>query len=185
MTAGARVVGRSLTRIDAPGKVTGSAVYAADFALPGMLCGKVFRSTEAHARLVKVDTTRASRIPGVRAVVTAADAADVRYGAAVKDEPVFASDIVRYRGQAVAAVAATTLAAAEAALAAIEVAYEPLPPVFDPALETVRSADRRVERLPVPAPPTGTSPAAYAQCAGSPPPSPPGSAGGCGPIRGR
>ena len=126
-----RVVGQSLTRIDAPGKVTGSAIYAADFALPGMLCGKVFRSSEPHARLVKLDTSKALRIPGVRAVITAADAADVRYGAAVKDEPVFASDIVRYRGQPVAAVAATTLEAAEAALAAIEAVYEPLPPVFD------------------------------------------------------
>ena len=131
MTTTTRVVGQSLTRIDAPGKVTGSAIYAADFALPGMLCGKVFRSAEPHARLVKLDTSKALRIPGVRAVITAADAADVRYGAAVKDEPVFASDIVRYRGQPVAAVAATTLEAAEAALAAIEAVYEPLPPVFD------------------------------------------------------
>ena len=131
MTTTTRVVGQSLTRIDAPGKVTGSAIYAADFALPGMLCGKVFRSAEPHARLVKLDTSKALRIPGVRAVITAADAADVRYGAAVKDEPVFASDIVRYRGQPVAAVAATTLEAAEAALAAIEAVYEPLLPVFD------------------------------------------------------
>ena len=131
MTSPTRVVGRALTRIDAPGKVTGGAVYAADFALPGMLVGKVFRSTQPHARLVRLDVAKASRIPGVRAVVTAADTPDVRYGAAVKDEPVFASDVVRYRGQAVAAVAATTPAAAEAALAAIEAVYEPLPPVFD------------------------------------------------------
>ena len=131
MSTGTRVAGRSLPRIDAPGKVTGSAVYAADFALPGMLYGKVFRSAEPHARLVRLDTTRAASIPGVRAVVTAADAADVRYGAAVKDEPVFASDVVRYVGQPVAAVAAVTLEAAEAALAAIEAQYEPLPPVLD------------------------------------------------------
>jgi len=131
VSTGTRVAGRSLPRIDAPGKVTGSAVYAADFALPGMLYGKVFRSAEPHARLVRLDTTRAASIPGVRAVVTAADAADVRYGAAVKDEPVFASDVVRYVGQPVAAVAAVTLEAAEAALAAIEAQYEPLPPVLD------------------------------------------------------
>ena len=131
MTTTTRVVGHSLTRIDAPGKVTGSAIYAADFALPGMLCGKVFRSAEPHARLVTLDTSRALRIPGVRAVITAADAADVRYGGAVKDEQVFASDIVRYRGQPVAAVAATSLESAEAALAAIDAVYEPLPPVFD------------------------------------------------------
>ena len=131
MSTGTRVAGQSLPRIDAPGKVTGSAVYAADFALPGMLYGKVFRSAEPHARLVRLDTTRAASIPGVRAVVTAADAADVRYGAAVKDEPVFASDVVRYVGQPVAAVAAVTLEAAETALAAIEAQYEPLPPVLD------------------------------------------------------
>ncbi len=131
MSTTTRVVGQSLTRIDAPGKVTGAAIYAADFALPGMLCGKVFRSAESHARLVKLDTSKALRIPGVRAVITAADVADVRYGGAVKDEPVFASDIARYRGQPVAAVAATTLDVAEAALAAIEAVYEPLPPVFD------------------------------------------------------
>ena len=131
MSTGTRVAGQSLPRIDAPGKVTGSAVYAADFALPGMLYGKVFRSAEPHARLVRLDTTRAASIPGVRAVVTAADAADVRYGAAVKDEPVFAADVVRYVGQPVAAVAAVTLEAAEAALAAIEAQYEPLPPVLD------------------------------------------------------
>ena len=58
-----RVVGKALPRFDAPGKVTGTAVYAADFALPGMLVGKVFRSTEPHARIVRLDVTRA-RTPG-------------------------------------------------------------------------------------------------------------------------
>lgn len=131
MSAAPRVVGHSLPRLDAPGKVTGSAVYAADFALPGMLYGKVFRSAEPHARLARLDTTRAAGLPGVRAVISASDVPDVRYGAAVKDEPVFASDVVRYVGQPVAAVAAVTLEAAEAALAAIEAVYEPLPPVLD------------------------------------------------------
>jgi CO/xanthine dehydrogenase Mo-binding subunit len=125
------VVGQSLPRIDAPGKVTGSAVYAADFALPGMLHGKVFRSAHPHARLVRLDTGRAAGLPGVRAVVSAADVPDVRYGAAVKDEPVFARDVVRYVGQPVAAVAAVTREAAEAAVAAIEAVYEPLTPVLD------------------------------------------------------
>jgi CO/xanthine dehydrogenase Mo-binding subunit len=131
VSGASRVVSHSLARIDAPGKVTGTAVYAADFALPGMLYGKVFRSAEPHARLVRLDTTRAAAIAGVRAVISAADGPDVRYGAAVKDEPVFASDVVRYVGQPVAAVAAVTLEAAEAALAAIEAVYEPLPRVLD------------------------------------------------------
>jgi len=125
------VVGKSLPRFDAPGKVTGTAVYAADFALPGMLVGKVFRSTQAHARLVSLDVGRARALPGVRAVIGAADVPEVRYGGGLKDETIFAVGKVRYVGQPVAAVAATTPEAAEAALAAIEVVYEPLPAVLD------------------------------------------------------
>jgi CO/xanthine dehydrogenase Mo-binding subunit len=126
-----RVVGKSLPRMDGAGKVTGAAVYAADFALPDMLVGKVFRSTELHARIVRVDTARARSLPGVRAIITAADVPDIRYGGAVKDETVFARGKVRYAGQPVAAVAAATREAAEAALAAIEVVYEALPAVLD------------------------------------------------------
>jgi len=125
------VVGKSLPRFDAPGKVTGTAVYAADFALPGMLVGKVFRSTQAHARIVSLDAGRARALPGVRAVIGAADVPEVRYGGGLKDETIFAVGKVRYVGQPVAAVAATTPEAAEAALAAIEVVYEPLPAVLD------------------------------------------------------
>jgi CO/xanthine dehydrogenase Mo-binding subunit len=125
------VVGKSLPRFDAPGKVTGTAVYAADFALPGMLVGKVYRSTHAHARIVRLDVGRARALPGVRAVISAADVPDVRYGGGLKDETVFAAGKVRYIGQPVAAVAATTSEAAEAALAAIEAVYEPLPAVLD------------------------------------------------------
>jgi len=126
-----RVVGKSLARVDAPGKVSGTAVYAADFALPGMLCGRVLRSTLPHARILRLDVDRACALPGVRAVITAADVPDVRYGAAVKDETAFAKDKVRYVGQPVAAVAAATPEAAEAALAAIDVVYEPIPTVLD------------------------------------------------------
>ena len=131
MTTETRVVGKSLPRLDASGKVTGTAVYAADFALPGMLWGKIVRSSEPHARIARIDTERARRMPGVRAVLTAADVPDVRYGGALKDETVFARDKVRYVGQPVAAVAAVTAEAAEAAAAAVEVSYEPLPPVLD------------------------------------------------------
>src|SRR5262245_43302462 len=133
MTSATRIVGRSIPRMDAPGKVTGTAIYAADFALPGMLYGKVLRSREPHARLVRIDASRAARLPGVRAVITAADVPDVRYGGAVKDETVFARDRVRFAGQPLAAVAATSLDIATAALAAVEVVHEPLPPVLDVA----------------------------------------------------
>ncbi len=130
-TSEPRVVGKSLPRMDGAGKVTGTAVYAADFALPGMLVGKVFRSAEPHARIMRLDTARARALPGVRAVMTAADVPDVRYGGALKDETVFARSKVRYVGQPVAAVAATTPEAADTALAAIEVVYESLPAVLD------------------------------------------------------
>jgi CO/xanthine dehydrogenase Mo-binding subunit len=133
MTPATRVVGRSLPRMDAPGKVTGSAIYAADFALPGMLHGKVLRSREPHARLVRIDVRRAARLPGVRAVLTAADVPDVRYGGSVKDEEVFARERIRFAGQPLAAVAATSPEAAAAGLAAIEVVTEPLPAILDVA----------------------------------------------------
>src|SRR5262249_56001178 len=80
MTQVTRIVGHSVPRMDAPGKVTGTALYAADFALPGMLYGKVLRSREPHARLVRIDTGRAARLPGVRAVITATVVPDVRSG---------------------------------------------------------------------------------------------------------
>ena len=133
MSTATRVVGHSLPRMDAPGKVTGTAVYAADFTLPGMLHGKVLRSREPHARLIRIDTSRAARLPGVRAVITAADVADARYGGSVKDEEAFARERIRFAGQPLAAVAATSLEVAAAALAAIEVVTEPLPPILDVA----------------------------------------------------
>ncbi len=133
MTAATRVVGHSLPRMDAPGKVTGTAIYAADFALPGMLHGKVLRSREPHARLVRIEVGRAAGLPGVRAVITAADVADVRYGGSVKDEEVFARERIRFAGQPLAAVAATSPEAAAAALAAIEIVVEPLPAILDVA----------------------------------------------------
>jgi len=72
-----RVVGKSLPRIDAPGKVTGMAVYAADFALPGMLLGKVFRSTEPHARIVRLDVTRATEATEIQARTAISTGQDV------------------------------------------------------------------------------------------------------------
>jgi CO/xanthine dehydrogenase Mo-binding subunit len=125
------VIGKRLPRVDAHGKVTGAAVYGADFTLPGTLIGRVFRSTEPHARIVSIDTGRAAAVPGVRAVITASEIPAVLHGGAVKDEPVFARESVRYVGQPIAAIAATTAEAAQAALSAIEVRYEPLPAVFD------------------------------------------------------
>lgn len=127
-----RVAGHRLARMDGIGKVTGKHVYAADFKLPGMLHGKVLRSPRAHALIKKLDTSRAAAIPGVRGILTSADIPAVRYGQAVRDTTVFARDRVLFTGHAIAAVAATSLEAAERALAAIEVEYEDLPSLFDP-----------------------------------------------------
>jgi CO/xanthine dehydrogenase Mo-binding subunit len=129
---GYRNLGRRLPRIDGIGKVTGRHIYAADFALPGMLFGKVLRSPSPHATIKRLDVSRARAIPGVKAVITAADIPSVRFGQAVKDTTVFATDRVRFAGHAIAAVAASTLEIAEQARAAIEIDLAPLPAVFDP-----------------------------------------------------
>ena len=127
-----RIAGRRLPRPDGIGKVTGKHIYAADFALPGMLFGKVFRSPVAHALIKRLETRRALALPGVKAVITAAEIPAVRFGQAVKDTTVLATDRVRFAGHPIAAVAATSLECAEDALAAIEVEFAPLPAVLDP-----------------------------------------------------
>jgi CO/xanthine dehydrogenase Mo-binding subunit len=126
-----RVVGKSLPRLDAVAKVTGTAIYAVDFALPGMLHGKILRSTQPHALIRRLEVSRARQLPGVRAVLSAQDMPLVRYGGMVQDETVFAAERVRYTGQPVAAVAADRADIAEEALALIEVVYEPLPVIAD------------------------------------------------------
>jgi CO/xanthine dehydrogenase Mo-binding subunit len=127
-----RVAGKRLNRIDGIGKVTGKHVYAADFALPGMLFGKILRSSEPHARLKRVSVDKALALPGVRTILTAKEVPQIRFGTAIKDRSMFAEGVIRFRGEAIAAVAATSLEVAEAAVRAIEVEYEPLPAVFDP-----------------------------------------------------
>ena len=134
-----RVAGRRLNRIDGIGKVTGRHVYAADFTLPGMLFGKILRSTEAHARIIRLDVSKAQALPGVRAILTARDLPIIRFGTAVKDRPMLADGDVRFVGEAIAAVAATSLEVAEQAVRLIDVEYEKLPAVFDP--EAAMAAD--------------------------------------------
>jgi CO/xanthine dehydrogenase Mo-binding subunit len=126
------MTGQRLPRLDGDAKASGRHVYGADFSLPGMLYGKILRSQVPRARLLRIDTSRAAAMPGVRAVITAADIPKVHYGNAVKDLTVFATDQVRFVGHPLAAVAATTLEMAERALAAIEVELEPLEPLYDP-----------------------------------------------------
>jgi CO/xanthine dehydrogenase Mo-binding subunit len=126
------VIGKRVQRVDAAEKVTGTAQYVADVRLPGMLVGRILRTPYAHARIVRIDTSRARKVPGVRAVVTAADTPLQRWGAWIPDQYALAYQKVRYVGEEVAGVAALTQEAADEALSLIEVEYEELPAVFDP-----------------------------------------------------
>ncbi len=145
-----RVVGTSARRIDARDKVTGRALYAGDLRIPGMLVGKVLRSPLAHARLVTVDARAAEAIPGVVAVLTRDDLTDIEpcYGPILKDRPIVAMDKVRYAGEPVALVAAVDEATAEAALAAIQVAYHELPGATDIEAALAPGAVPLHDRLP-------------------------------------
>lgn len=126
-------VGLGAPRPDGIPKVTGTFAYASDLRQPGMLWGATTRSTEAHARIIRVDVAPALAIPGVSAVVTADDVPGrPTYGLEVHDQPVFASDVVRYVGEPIAAVAANHPATARRAAAAVVVEYAPLPPCVDP-----------------------------------------------------
>ena len=126
-------IGASALRPDGPAKVTGAFPYAGDLTLPGMLHARTLRSPHPRARIRAVDTAAALRIPGVAAVVTAADVPGVAtYGLIGPDQPVFAATEARYHGEPVAAVAAVDARTARRALAAIQVDYEPLDPVTDP-----------------------------------------------------
>src|SRR5919198_6462429 len=114
------VVGKGITRIDADVRVTGKAIFGDDVQLPGLLHGKVLRSPYAHARIRRLDTSQAERLPGVKAVVTAKDAPETPSGGVIKDRWIFARDKVRYMGEPIAAVAATDPHIAEEALQLIE-----------------------------------------------------------------
>jgi CO/xanthine dehydrogenase Mo-binding subunit len=125
----------SVLRTDAPDKAAGGFTYAGDLTVPGMLVGRTLRSPYAYARIRRIDTSAAQRIPGVAAVITQADVPGLKhYGLSVPDQPVFAESQVRYAGEPVAAVCAVDAAVAARALAAIVVDYEPLPAATDPEL---------------------------------------------------
>ena len=136
-----KVVGTRPVRPDGVDKVTGRAQYGADLVLPGMLVGKIKRSPHAHARIVSIDTRRARALPGVKSVITAADLPDLASEEFEAGESagnlrdlslnVMARGAVFYEGHAVAAVAASSSAIADAALDLIEVTYEVLPHVIE------------------------------------------------------
>jgi CO/xanthine dehydrogenase Mo-binding subunit len=147
-----KVVGTRPVRPDGLDKVTGRALYGADFRAPGMLVGAIKRSPHAHARILSIDTRKAEALPGVKAVLVGADfpvlaSSKVDIGelnldiAAVSDN-CMAKDKVLYEGHAVAAVAALSAAAAAEAIELIDVQYEVLPHVID--VEAAMRADAPV-----------------------------------------
>ena len=144
------VLGTNMPRMGGVERVVGKGIYGIDLNLPDALHGGVLRSGHAHARIVRIDTDAARALPGVRAVVTAADAPDVRYGRSCIDRYILARDRVRYMGDPVAAVAADSPALVREALRKIEVVYEPLPVVVDPEAAMEPSAPTIHEDMPLP-----------------------------------
>jgi len=127
------IIGKSVALVDSAGKTTGAGKYADDLTVPGMLFGKILHSSLPHARIVKIDCSRALAMAGVVTVVTGPDAPN-KYGILPvgHDETALAVDKVRYVGDHVACVVAINESIAEQALELIDIEYEPLPAYFDP-----------------------------------------------------
>ena len=124
-------LGRSAPRVDGRDKVTGAAKYTADVELEGMLWVKSLRCPFPHARVTRLDISRAAALPGVHDALAGDDVRGVLYGRRLQDIPVLAQGVARFAGERVAAVCAESLEVAEEALRLIEVDYEELPAVFD------------------------------------------------------
>ena len=128
-------VGQSIPALNAWEKVSGTIPYTVHLELPGMVHGKIFRNRVVpHGRIVRLDVSRAARLPGVLGILTGADVArrsNPCFGAVIKDQPIVAFDRVRFVGDPVAVVAALTAEIAEEAVALIEAEYEELPALLD------------------------------------------------------
>ncbi|GMQ93608.1 MAG: xanthine dehydrogenase family protein molybdopterin-binding subunit [Acidimicrobiia bacterium] len=142
------IVGKAAPRVDSLAQATGMTRYVDDLSFPGMLHGKILRSTQAHARIVSIDTSAAEALPGVHVVLTGTDL-PVPFGLlpVSQDEHALAIDKVRHVGDAVAAVAADDPDIAQRAIDLIEVAYEPLP-VVTTITEAVKVTDEPIHREP-------------------------------------
>jgi xanthine dehydrogenase molybdenum-binding subunit len=128
---GFSTVGKRVPKLDAAEKATGRSRYIQDLKLPGMLYGRILYSKYAHARIAKIDVSRARALPGVRAVLTGEDIPDIRMGVYKDNRPLKKGKVCSYRDE-VAAVAAVDPQTAREALRLIDVVYDPLPAVFDP-----------------------------------------------------
>ena len=124
-------VGKRVPKYDAPGIVTGSLKYIADYSMADQLVAKVLRSPYHRAKILSIDVSEAKQLPGVAAVLIAQDLAYNQFGM-VPDNQVLADTLIHYKGQPVAAVAAVDKATALLALSKIKVEYEELPYVYDP-----------------------------------------------------
>ena len=136
------VVGKSVNRADAAQKVTGRVLHVGNIEMPGMLHVAVLRSPHPHARIIRVEKSRAESLKGVAAVLTGSEVAlmpgvDPYFGPAFRDQPILAIDRVLHVGDPVVAVAAEDLRSAQDALELVKVDYEPLPAVLD-VLEAIR-----------------------------------------------
>ncbi len=137
------VVGQSVYRTDANPKVTGRALHVGNIEMPGMLHVAVLRSPYAHARITRIEKSKAEALDGVAVVLTGAEIVkmpgiDPHFGPAFRDQPILAVERVCYIGDSVVAVAAVDQRTAEDALQLVEVDYEPLPAVHD-VLEAVKA----------------------------------------------
>jgi len=128
------IVGKRIPHRDAVEKVKGSAVFASDIKLSGMLHGKILRSPVPHAQIRNIDISKARRLKGVKAIITSKDTPQIKYSISPTwaDKSILVNKKVRYIGDEIAAVAAVDEEIAEEALELIEVDWEELPAVFDP-----------------------------------------------------
>ena len=141
------VIGKRIPKVDVLGRLTGKVEYSTDVSLPGMLYGKILRSPYPHARILNIDTSKAEKLPGIKAVVTAKNTPSTDSPHA--DRRIFVTSKVRFIGDEVAAVAATDEDIAEEALELIEVEYEELPAISDP-LVALRPDSVRIHEAKAP-----------------------------------
>jgi 4-hydroxybenzoyl-CoA reductase subunit alpha len=121
-------IGKRQPRLDGPEKVSGRSLFTDDVQLPGMLYGKILRSRHAHAKILKIDASKALALPGVKAFITGDDSEKVF---ANQYEPAISKGVTHYIGEEIAAIAAIDEVTAEQAIELIDVEYEPLPAVTD------------------------------------------------------
>src|SRR5438552_15004477 len=144
MASARRVIGKPNRKVDAVAKVTGATKFADDVVLPRMLYAKLLRSPHPHANIISIDTAKAARAPGVKAVLTGKDL-PIPFGIlpVSQDEHALAPERLRFVGDPVAAVAATSEEEATAALDLIEVQYEPLKSISS-AEEALENPEPRI-----------------------------------------